>query len=119
LWETSGYDPRYEKDSPGTSLMLWMIRDLIENTDCRVFDFGMGGNYGYKARFGNTSLTCDWIQIGQWRRPYSVLLIMLDRTLNGTKNLIAVLVGSNSDLMKKLKRATRRYDASADAESRA
>src|SRR5581483_2897571 len=30
LWETSGYDPQHIKDSPGTALMLWMIRDLIE-----------------------------------------------------------------------------------------
>jgi hypothetical protein len=119
LWETSGYDPRYVKDSSGTSLMLWMIRDLIENTDCRVFDFGMGGNYGYKARFGNVSLTCDWLQIGQWRRPYSVLLIMLERAVNGSKNLVASLVGPDSELMKRLKRSTRRYDAGADAESRA
>jgi hypothetical protein len=109
LWETSGYDPRYLKDSPGTALMLWMIRDLIENTDCRVFDFGMGGNYEYKARFGNTSLDCTWLQIGRWTRPYSVFLIASDYLLNGAKNFIARLVGSSEKLMKQLKRATRKY----------
>jgi len=107
-WDTSGYDPQYVKDSPGTALMLWMIRDLIENTNCKIFDFGMGGNYDYKSRFGNTSLNCAWFQIGKWYRPYSVFIIMLEKFLNGAKNLAVWLIGSGN-LMKRLKKATRHY----------
>ena len=111
LYESSGYDPKYADDSPGTALMLWMIRDLINNTDCELFDFGMGGdrnrNYGYKPRYGNTCLDVCWIQLGLYR-PYSFLIIGLDYMLNFAKNFVAPIIGDGK-LMKRLKKASRRY----------
>jgi CelD/BcsL family acetyltransferase involved in cellulose biosynthesis len=108
LYQASGYDPQYIKDSLGTALMLWMIRDVITNTDCKVFDFGMGGNYEYKPRYGNTSVNCAWIQAGRLYQPYSLLIVALDQALNVSKNLATALIGKGK-LMQRLKRATRRY----------
>jgi Acetyltransferase (GNAT) domain len=108
LYQASGYDPQYIKESLGTALMLWMIRDVINNSDCKVFDFGMGGNYEYKPRFGNTSVNCAWIQIGRMNRPYSLFLVVLDRALNSVKNLAVAALGRGK-LMQRLKRSTRRY----------
>src|SRR5690348_2857409 len=36
-FQQTGYDPKHRKLSPGTALMMRMIRDLIETTDCEVF----------------------------------------------------------------------------------
>jgi Acetyltransferase (GNAT) domain len=111
LYESSGYDPKYADESPGTALMLWVIRDLINNTDCQLFDFGMGGdrnrNYGYKPRYGNTCLDVCWIQLGLYR-PYSLLIIGLDYMLNLAKNFAAPIIGDGK-LMKRLKKASRQY----------
>jgi Acetyltransferase (GNAT) domain len=55
-YETPGFDPQYSKLSPGLVLLVWAIRDLIEQTSCKNFDFGHGGDtWGYKSKFGNTS----------------------------------------------------------------
>jgi hypothetical protein len=107
FYQNAGYDPKYVNESPGTALMLWVIRDLINNTDCEVFDFGMG-NYEYKQRFGNTSLNCARLQIGRVYRPYSVFVVALDQILNVVKNLVSSVVG-RSKLLQYLKRATRQY----------
>ena len=87
LFQQTGYDPQYRKVSPGTALILQMIRDLIENTDCDVFDFKWGGDDGYKARFGNVSFSCVAIQLAQIYRPYSLLIVALDEVLNLFKKL--------------------------------
>ena len=50
VWYQTGYNPKYYKLSPGTALLMRMIRDLIENTNCKVFDFLWGGEDGYKAK---------------------------------------------------------------------
>jgi hypothetical protein len=111
LFESSGYDPRYADASPGTALMLWIIRDLINNTDCELVDFGMGGdrnrNHGYKPRYGNVSLDVCWIQLGLYR-PYSLFIVGLDWMLNLAKNFVAPIIGDGK-LMKRLKKASRRY----------
>jgi hypothetical protein len=56
VFQQTGYDPDYRKLSPGTALMMRMIRDLIEHTDCEVFDFLWGGDEGYKSRLGTVSV---------------------------------------------------------------
>jgi len=43
LYQIPGYDPKYAKKSPGTALMLGIIRDLIENTDARFSILESGG----------------------------------------------------------------------------
>lgn len=73
--------------------MLWMIRDLIDNTDCKVFDFDVGGDFEYKTHFGNTSLNCIALQVGRLYSPYSFFLIALDQVLNWIKTLIRFIIG--------------------------
>jgi hypothetical protein len=111
LYESSGYDPKCADASPGTALMLWIIRDLINNTDCELFDFGMGGdrnrNHGYKPRYGNTSLEVCRIQLGLYR-PYSLLIVGLNWVLNLAKNFAAPIIG-DGQLMKRLRKASRQY----------
>lgn len=104
----TGYDPQYSKISPGTALLMWIIRDLIDNTDCTVFDFGVGGDdQGYKSRFGTVSLNCAHVQAGRFRRPYSLVLIGLDQVLNSAKNMVDKIIGRGA-LWRRLKLALRK-----------
>jgi len=50
----TGYIPRYKKYEVGTILLLDLIKNIIENTDARVLDFGFGDAL-YKQRFGDSS----------------------------------------------------------------
>jgi hypothetical protein len=94
LLHTPGFDPAYGKLSPGNALRMWMIRDLIENTDCKIVDFGMGGDdWGYKSRYGNVHFECAWLQVARWDRPYSLFITALDRALNAAKNLASRIIG--------------------------
>jgi hypothetical protein len=108
-FHTPGFDPQFRKLSPGTALFMWMVRDLIENTNCKVFDFGEGGDdRGYKSRFGNTSFASARLQIIPWRRPYSLLILLLDQGLNSAKNLLSAVVG-DSAFAQRLRRGLRKY----------
>lgn len=103
-----GYDPKYANKSPGTALLLYTIRDLIDNTDCEFFDFGEGGYFEYKTRFGNISVKCARLQVGLLYRPYSFLLLALDQIINSAKTLLSSAVGQGK-FLQCLKKATRRY----------
>jgi Acetyltransferase (GNAT) domain len=106
---TPGFDPCFEKSSPGLVMLLWTIRDLIENTDCRVFDFGEGGDeQGYKSRFGNRSIECEYVHLYPARKPYSLFIYSAERALTLTKNFADTIIG-NSSLRQKLKKAIRKY----------
>lgn len=106
---TPGFDPRFEKSSPGLVMLLWTIRDLIENTDCRLFDFGEGGDdQGYKSRFGNRSIECEYIHLYPARKPYSVFVFSVEQGLTLTKNLADAILG-NSSFRQKVKKAIRKY----------
>jgi hypothetical protein len=102
----TGYDPDFQQLSPGTALIMRMIRDLIENTDCEVFDFLWGGRDGYKSRFANASFPCASVQVGMLSRPYSLLIGALDVMLNLVKNLMALVIerGPLKGLSRKLRR---------------
>jgi len=93
IFRITGYDPKYSRKSPGTALMLWMIRDLIDNTDCKVFDLDVGGDFEYKTHFANTPLNCIALQVGRRYSAYSFFLIALDQGLNWIKTLIRFIVG--------------------------
>jgi hypothetical protein len=88
----TGYDPEYRKPSPGTALMMKMIRDLIENTDCEIFDFLWGSHEGYKSRLCTTRVGCASMQLAQMYRPYPLLIAMLEKTLHVAKNSVALVV---------------------------
>jgi hypothetical protein len=108
-YDTPGHDPAFAKYSPGTVLLAWVMRDLIENTKCRLFDFGTGGDdVGYKARFGNLSLPSRTIYVSRRMDLYSTLLTALDAGLTLVKNLGSKLLGQSS-LRDRVKRAIRKY----------
>ncbi len=102
-----GYDPKYAKGSPGTALTFWIIRDLIDNTECEFYDFGVGGYFEYKTRLGNTSLNCTRLQVGHLYRPYSFCLVALDKMLRSAKNLLSLVIGQ--DKLAHRARRLRRY----------
>jgi len=107
-FQRTGYDPRYRKLSPGTALMIRMIQDLIENTNCKVFDFLWGGEDGYKSRLGNVSVSCASIQVAKIYRPYSLLIVLLDQTLNLAKTLVGLII-EHGPLKKRLRSMRRRH----------
>ena len=107
-FEQTGYDPQYRKMSPGTTLMVKMVRDLIENTDCEVFDFKWGGEDGYKSRLGNTSIDCVSMHVARMYKPYSLLIMLLDRILIASKNLVGRIVESDT-LKHRLRAILRKY----------
>jgi Acetyltransferase (GNAT) domain len=108
-YQTPGFDPQYAKLSVGIVLLAWVIRDLIENTSCRIFDFGQGGDeVGYKSRFGNAAVTCRLLELGRWTRPFSLALILLQEGLVAAKNLVSWIIGDGKFRLR-LKKAIRRY----------
>jgi Acetyltransferase (GNAT) domain len=112
VWHVTGYDPKFHKLSPGTALLMWMIRDLIENTNCEVFDFKWGDEDGYKSRFGTMSFGCRRMHVAQINRPYSFLIVALDQALNLLKNLVEnflYLVFGHGALRQRLRRAMHRW----------
>lgn len=92
LFEAMGYDPALKRTSPGTSLMMRMIRDLIESTNCRIFDFKWGTADGYKSRFANFRTECDSLNLGSRSRAAAVLVRLLDLTINAAKQTAALVV---------------------------
>ena len=106
-FQQTGYDPQYRQLSPGTALMIRMIRDLIENTNCKVFDFRWGGEE-YKSRLGNVSVRYASVRVAKIYRPYSLFIILLDQTLNLAKNLVGLII-ERGPLRKQLRNARRRH----------
>jgi len=100
----TGYDPEFQRFSPGTVLIMRMIRDLIDNSDCEVFDFLWGGTDGYKSRLANANFPCASVQVAIMSRPYSVLIGVLDLMLNRVKNLLALVIEQGP-----LRRLSRRF----------
>jgi CelD/BcsL family acetyltransferase involved in cellulose biosynthesis len=57
-----GFDRRFAEDSPGITLLLHVLRDLIKDGRFRMLSFG-DGHSPYKARFSNTQTTAAPILI--------------------------------------------------------
>ena len=72
--------------------MMHIIKDMIENTDCRVFHFQWGGEDGYKSRLATENHVCTSVQVAQFRRPYSLLIACFDTILNRVKNAVGLVV---------------------------
>ena len=108
VFERTGYDPQYRKLSPGTTLIMRMARDLIENTNCEYFDFKWGGDDGYKSRLGNVKISCIPIELAPVYRPYSILVVGLDQVLSVSKKLVASVVDRPA-IKQRLRTALRRY----------
>lgn len=104
-YQTPGYDPTYSKYSPGTVLLMKVIQDLIENTDCRVLDFGQGGDMtGYKKVYGNRSFEALSFEIALKQSLYPAFLLALQGLLNTLKRGANALLGEG-----RLKRAIKRH----------
>jgi hypothetical protein len=91
-FEQTGFDPSFHKFSPGTALIMRIIKDMIENTDCRLFHFQWGSEEGYKSRLSTESHMCTSLQVAQKRRLYPALIAVLDRALNAAKNSVGFIV---------------------------
>jgi hypothetical protein len=103
-YETPGFDPKFQKASPGIILLMWAIRDLIENTPCKIFDFGSGGSDNdYKSHFGNLSINCISLELGKKYKPYSLFLVSLQEALSLAKNMASATIG-NGTLRRWVKR---------------
>jgi CelD/BcsL family acetyltransferase involved in cellulose biosynthesis len=92
LFEEMGYDPALKRLSPGTSLMMRMIRDLIERTNCRIFDLKWGTADSYKSRFANFRSECDSLNLGARSRAAAVVVMLVDLTFNAAKQTAALLL---------------------------
>ncbi len=102
-YETPGYLPEYSKWSVGTVLLMHSIEDLIRGGECRVFDFGEGGDtHGYKARFGNHSTPVRSLDIARLSSAWGACVVLLQACLSGIKNLAQRLVGE-SDIKRRIK----------------
>jgi hypothetical protein len=111
-FRATGYDPHYRAMSPGTALIMHIVRDLIENTDCEVFDFLAGGETGYKSRLSTVGLACARMQVAQISRPYPLLIVLIDKTINCAKNAILKLTDfilGDGEMRQRLKRALRPF----------
>jgi hypothetical protein len=96
-YETPGFDPKFQNASPGIVLLMWAIRDLIENTPCEIFDFGSGGSDNdYKSHFGNLCINCMSLELGNKYKPYSLLLVSLQETLSLAKNMTSAAIGNGT-----------------------
>jgi hypothetical protein len=107
-FQRTGYDPRFHKISPGTALIMEMIQDLIENTDCQVFDFQWGGDDGYKSRFGTVSYNCAAMHVAPAYKLYPRTIAALDLVVNAAKNSIGMML-ERGPLKIHLRSALRRY----------
>ena len=74
--------------------MIWLIKDMIEHTDCKVFHFQWGGEHGYKARLGTTAVKCASVNLAPIHKPYSLVIVCLDQSMKMAKNLVGLMVES-------------------------
>lgn len=110
-YETPGFDPQFSRASPGTVLLLKVLEDLIANSDCKVFDFGVGGDeIGYKAVFGTRSYACIQLDVVRKWRAYPMLLTALQGGL-ATAKRVGNAILREGPIKRAIKRAMRKYDA--------
>lgn len=108
-YDTPGYDPAFASYSIGTVILLHNLQDLIENTACRVFDFGTGGDWtGFKSRFGNRHYLCNSHYVVDLRRPRGLAILAGENLLSQAKNLADRVLGSAA-VKDRVRRWLRRY----------
>jgi hypothetical protein len=106
-YRTPGFLSEYAKWSPGTVLLILVIKDLIESAKCNVFDFGTGGDQvGYKAKFGNVSIPSQTLLISRRLALRPALISLAQEALRGTKNIAARVLGTG-ELRRRIRRAMR------------
>jgi CelD/BcsL family acetyltransferase involved in cellulose biosynthesis len=107
-YETPGFLREYSRWSPGTIILLKIFEDLIENTTCRHFDFGMGGDFtGYKSQFGNNYYNASVVEFYPCKTFKSWLLYLLDRLFGLVKRVLRRLV--SPQLKSRVKQILRKF----------
>jgi hypothetical protein len=98
-----GYDPAYERFSPGIFLITKVLEDLCQNA-VREIDFGYGVER-YKQQFGN----CTWHEaiIHIFAPTFKGLALNAVRTLVLVTDRLARTILERTKLLPKLKRAWR------------
>jgi len=108
-----GYDPAYERLSPGVFLLTRAVEDLCQST-AREVDFGHGSEL-YKQQFGN----CTWHEAIIYINALTLkgIAFKVMRTLvHVTDRLVRILL-ERTNLLPRLKRAWRTHLKSVDARS--
>jgi len=109
-YETPGFDPAFRKESLGVVLLMLAVRDIIENTKCRVFDFGSGGDVsGYKSQYGTRNVPCIHYELGKSLSPYASMLAGAQGLLNRTKGGADLFLGQGP-LRQAIKRAIKKHE---------
>jgi hypothetical protein len=92
-YETPGFLREYSRWSPGIIILMKIFEDLIENAQCRRFDFGMGGDYtGYKSQFGNSYFEAAVVEFYPCKTFKSWRLYLLDRLFWQLKRILRRLI---------------------------
>lgn len=109
-YETPGFDPTFGNTSIGTVLLLRAVQDLIDNTSCTVFDFGIGADEtGYKSSFGLWSVACRSYAVVVLNRPRGLALLLGQGGLNVAKNAANGPSRCNEGLRHRMKTSLRKY----------
>jgi hypothetical protein len=93
LFSATGYDQRHARYSPGTVLMLQVLRRATADPDIRLIDFDTG-EFGYKAFFATRSVACADAYFFR-KTPRNIGLLALKQGLSSTTR-------AGSFLLKKL-----------------
>lgn len=111
LYHTPGYLPEFSDLSPGLVLLAHTLRDLIEQTDCRLFDFGEGGDHaGYKSRFGTRFLECRNLALANMKTSGGIRFWSLSQVFRLVKSAGRAVL-KNDELKRRFKKAIRTSDA--------
>jgi CelD/BcsL family acetyltransferase involved in cellulose biosynthesis len=107
-YETPGFDPAFGRTSIGTILLMEALRDLIEQTDVEVFDFGTGGDdVGYKSTYGTRAIPSAQYYVLNLHKPAALSILTLESGLDLAKN-IADRVLKESQMRGRVKRWLRK-----------
>ena len=110
VYETPGFDPQWRRYSPGVVALALTIREAIEQTGCKQFDFGPGGDTdGYKARFGTFAIPSVSLQFACLTRARGLSLYLGHAALSLGKGLASGLLPGQR-LRQRLRKAVRRYN---------
>jgi CelD/BcsL family acetyltransferase involved in cellulose biosynthesis len=102
-----GFLVEYANWSPGKVLLILAIKDLIEKTNCRLFDFGGGGDdVGYKSKLGNVSRPARTILVSHRLAIRPALVSLAQLGLLSAK-AIARRIFSSDVLRRRIRRALR------------
>ena len=95
LYQSCGFLPEYSKWSPGKTVLMLAIRDLLQTTDCKAFDFGdVGDHVGYKSRFGNAFAPSRKVLISKRFSVRPALIAISQETLLELKNIAKRVLAS-------------------------